>query len=78
MFEDNLNTTSVSFFIADFNLLSCEFDSFTFTTVALYHFILIKIKLYFALNGIAFNEVALAKLLRFLVKSPKQFLLIAQ
>ena len=30
MFDNNLNTTSVSFFIADFNLLSCEFDNFTF------------------------------------------------
>ena len=30
MFDDNLNTTSVSFFTADFNLSSCEFDSFTF------------------------------------------------
>ena len=30
MFDDNLNTTSDSFFIADFNLLSCEFYSFTF------------------------------------------------
>ena len=27
---DNLNTISDSFFIADFNLLGCEFDSFTF------------------------------------------------
>ena len=30
IFDDNLNLTSVSFFIADFNLLNCEFDSFTF------------------------------------------------
>ena len=30
MFGDNLRTTLVSFFIADFNILSCEFDSFTF------------------------------------------------
>ena len=30
IFDDNLNTTSVSSFIADFNLLSFEFDSFTF------------------------------------------------
>ena len=27
----NLTTTSFSFFIADFNLLSCEFNNFTFT-----------------------------------------------
>ena len=30
MFDDNLTTTSDSFFIADFNLLSCECDSLTF------------------------------------------------
>ena len=29
-FEDYLKNTSVLFFIADFNLLSCEFDIFTF------------------------------------------------
>ena len=28
--DDNLKTTSVSFFIAELNLLSCECDSFTF------------------------------------------------
>ena len=31
MLEDNLITTSFSFFIADSNYLSCEFDNFTFT-----------------------------------------------
>ena len=30
IFDVNLKTTSVPFFIADFNLLSCEFDNFTF------------------------------------------------
>ena len=30
MFGDNLNTTSVSFFIADFNLCNWEFDNFVF------------------------------------------------
>ena len=30
IFDDNLKTVSVLFFVADFNLLSCEFDSFTF------------------------------------------------
>ena len=30
IFGDNLKTTSVLFFIADFNLLSCEFYSFPF------------------------------------------------
>ena len=29
-FDDSLKTTLVSFFIAGFNLLSCDFDSFTF------------------------------------------------
>ena len=29
-FDDNLKTTLVSFFIANFSLLNCEFDSFTF------------------------------------------------
>ena len=28
--DDNLKTASFSFFIADLNLLTCEFDSFTF------------------------------------------------
>ena len=30
IFDDNLKIKSVQFFIADFNLLSCEFDNFTF------------------------------------------------
>ena len=30
IFDDIRKTTSFWFFIADFNLLSCEFDSFTF------------------------------------------------
>ena len=30
IFEDNLKTTSVPFFIADFNSISCEFDNFIF------------------------------------------------
>ena len=30
IFDDILKTTSVLFFIADFNLSSCDFDSFTF------------------------------------------------
>ena len=28
IFDDSLKTSSVSFFIADFGLLSCDFDSF--------------------------------------------------
>ena len=31
MFDDNLRANSASFFPADFNLLSFEFDNFTFT-----------------------------------------------
>ena len=34
----------VSFFIADFNLLRCEFDSFTFKLLYCVIFVLIKIK----------------------------------
>ena len=30
MFDDNLKTNSVLFFLADINLLSCGFDSFIF------------------------------------------------
>ena len=30
IFDDILKNTSFWFFIVDFNLLSCEFDSFTF------------------------------------------------
>ena len=30
IFDDNLKATSVSFFIAYFNLSSCKFDNFTF------------------------------------------------
>ena len=30
IFDDNLNATSVLFFIADLNLLNCELDNFTF------------------------------------------------
>ena len=30
LFDDTLKTNSVLLFIADFNLLSCEFDRFTF------------------------------------------------
>ena len=44
IFDDILKTTSVSCFIADFSLLSCEFDSFTFKLLYCATFILIKIK----------------------------------
>ena len=30
IFDDSLKATSVSFFIADFSLLICEFDNFAF------------------------------------------------
>ena len=45
IFDYDLKTNSVSFFIADFTLLSCEFDSFTFKLLYCAIFILIKIKL---------------------------------
>ena len=44
IFDDNLKTTPVSFFIADFSLLSCDFDSFTYKLLYYPIFILIKIK----------------------------------
>ena len=40
------------FFIAVLNLLSCEFDSFTFKLLYCVIFILIKIKIYFVFNYI--------------------------
>ena len=36
IFDDNLKTTSDSFFIADFNLLSCKFGSFTIVFFSFY------------------------------------------
>ena len=42
MLGDNVITTSLSFFIADFNLFSCEFDNFVFKR--LHHFIYLKTK----------------------------------
>ena len=45
MFDDNLKTTSVSFSVADLNLLSREFDSFTFKLLYCVVFKLIRIKL---------------------------------
>ena len=44
IFDDNLKTTSFSFFIADLNLLSCGFDSFTFKLLYYVIFILIEVK----------------------------------
>ena len=70
MFDDNLKTTSVSFFIVDFSLLSCEFESFTFKLLYCIIFILIKIK--------PFYDITLTKLLQFLVKIQKQFILLLQ
>ena len=63
IFDDNDKTTSVSFFIADFNLLSSEFDSFTFKLLYCVMFILIKIK--------PLYDVKLTKLLQFFVKIQK-------
>ena len=61
MFDDNLKTTSVSFFIADFNLLSCEFDKFTFKL--LFESFDINKKLIYSITYFTI-------LLQFLVKSP--------
>ena len=79
IFDDNIKTISVLFFIADFNLLSSEFDSFTFKTIVLSHFILIKNKLFneTAFNGIAFYNI-FTVLLQFLVKILRQFFLLFQ
>ena len=71
----NLKTTSFSFFIADLDLLSCQFDSFTFKLLDCVIFILIKIKIYFVFNKITFDKIVLIKLSQFLVKIQKQFLL---
>ena len=38
-FDDNLKGTSVTLFVADFDLLSCQFDNLTLTVI-LIHFIL--------------------------------------
>ena len=43
MLEDNLNITLVSCFIADFNSLTCEFDSFTFENYCIQSFYTTKI-----------------------------------
>ena len=55
----------VLFFIADFNSLSCEFDSFTLK--------LCIVSFYIDKNQII--QLHFTKRLQFLVKSPKQFLL---
>ena len=67
IFDDNLKTISVSLFIADFSLLSCEFDNFK--SKLLYCVILYRWKLNI------FMIFAFTKLLHFLVKIQKQFLL---
>ena len=54
--------------IADFNLLSCEFDSFTFKLLHCVIFISIKIK--------PLYDIAFTKRLHFLAKIQKQFLLL--
>ena len=66
IFDDNFKTTPVSFFIADFNLLSYEFDSFTFNPLYCVIFILIKIE--------SLNRIVYTKLLECLVKSQNSFL----
>ena len=59
MFDDILKTTSVSCFIDNFSLLSCEFDSFTFKVYYIESFLYV-----FRLKIILFTI-----LLLFLVKS---------
>ena len=73
IFDDNLKTISVSFFIADFNLSSCEFNSLTLKL--LYCVILYRSKLN---HSMKLNSIVLTKLLQFLVKSLTQFLLLLQ
>ena len=46
MFGDNFKTTSVSFLIVDFSLLSCEFDNFTFKLFYCVILYTIKTKIY--------------------------------
>ena len=60
IFDDNLKINPVSFFTADFSLLNCEFDSFTYKLLYCVIFILIKIKLFY--------DIVFTKLLQFLVK----------
>ena len=43
MLEDHIITTSFSFFIADVNSLSCEFDNFVFKPLHCIIFVLLKI-----------------------------------
>ena len=73
IFDDNLKTTSDSFFIVDFNLLSCESDSFTFKL--LYCVILYRSKLNYSMK---LHLIVLTILSRFLVKSLRQFPLLLQ
>ena len=44
IFDERFQVTSVPFFIADFNLLSCELDNFTFEVLYWFTFTL-KIKI---------------------------------
>ena len=44
IFDGNFRVTSVSFFVADFNLSSCESDIFTFTFTMSYFYTDIKSK----------------------------------
>ena len=68
IFDDNLKTISVLIFIADFSLLSGQFDSFTFKLL-LSHLILDKLKL-------LYNACKI--LLHFLAKSRRQVLSLLQ
>ena len=68
MFDDTFKITLVLFFVVDFNLLSCELDSFTFNyCIESFHIDIILDKTKFLYNTFTI-------LLQFLVKNPKQFL----
>ena len=72
MFDGSLKVTSVTFFVAGFNLLSSEFDSFTFTL--LHSVILYK---YYIKTGLdLLNTFTI--LLQFFVKNQKKFILLPQ
>ena len=69
MFDGSLKVTSVTFFVADFNLLSSEFDSFTFT---LLHWVILY-KYYIKARLHLLKTFTI--LLQFLVKNQKFILL---
>ena len=73
-----LKLLNFHFFIADLNLLSCEFGGFTFKLLYCVIFILTKIKTYFVFNKITVNKITFTRLLQFHVKIQKEFFLLLQ